>query len=98
MNSIGWGKTDSICIGTLLLFTLAFSSTISLFTRVKRHEALAAAAAYCTVLVVSLGNVGNDKNERIRPGLGNIGAKAKCQDSQKSLVELRNLSLLMTGH
>lgn len=62
VNSAGSGKTDSICIGTLLLFTLAFSTAVSLFTRAKRHEALAAAAAYCAVLVVFLGNVGNNKN------------------------------------
>lgn len=61
VNSAGSGKTDSICIATLLLFTLAFSTAVSLFTRAKRHEALAAAAAYCAVLVVFLGNVGNDK-------------------------------------
>ncbi|KAF7928231.1 hypothetical protein EAE99_004989 [Botrytis elliptica] len=32
---------------------------LSLFTRAKRHEVLAAAAAYCAVLVVFVGNVGN---------------------------------------
>jgi hypothetical protein len=62
VSSMGTGKTDSICIGTLLIFTLAFSAAVSLFTRAKRHEALAAAAAYCAVLVVFLGNVGNKRN------------------------------------
>ncbi|KAF1850160.1 uncharacterized protein K460DRAFT_273358, partial [Cucurbitaria berberidis CBS 394.84] len=33
-------------------------SVLYLFTRAKRHEILAAAAAYCAVLVVFLGNVG----------------------------------------
>jgi hypothetical protein len=56
------GKADSICIATLLVFTLAFSAAVSLFTRAKRHEALAAAAAYCAVLVVFLGNVDNKRN------------------------------------
>lgn len=45
------------CIGTLLICTLAFSSILSLFTKARRHEILAAAAAYCAVLVVFLGNV-----------------------------------------
>lgn len=48
---------DAVCIGTLLAFTLAFSAVLSLFTRAKRHEILGAAAAYCAVLVVFLGNV-----------------------------------------
>ena len=46
------------CIGTLLIFTLAFSSALSIFTKARRHEILAAAATYCAVLVVFLGNVG----------------------------------------
>ncbi|KAF2470786.1 uncharacterized protein BDR25DRAFT_32466 [Lindgomyces ingoldianus] len=51
------------CIGTLLVFTLAFSSVLSLFTKAKRHEIFAAAAAYCAVLVVFLGNaVPKDKS------------------------------------
>ncbi|KAF7936085.1 uncharacterized protein EAE98_002304 [Botrytis deweyae] len=48
-----------ILIGILLIFTLSFSAVLSLFTRAKRHEVLAAAAAYCAVLVVFVGNVGN---------------------------------------
>lgn len=50
-------KAYTTCIGTLLVFTLAFSSVLSLFTKAKRHEILAAAAAYCAVLIVFLGNV-----------------------------------------
>jgi ABC-type transport system involved in cytochrome bd biosynthesis fused ATPase/permease subunit len=54
----GNNRTDAICIGVLMVFTLAFSAVLSLFTRAKRHEILGAAAAYCAVLVVFLGNVG----------------------------------------
>jgi hypothetical protein len=57
VDSMGSHRTDSICIGTLLVFTLAFSAVLSLFTRARRHEILGAAAAYCAVLVVFLGNV-----------------------------------------
>lgn len=39
------GRTTAICIGILLIFTLAFSAALSLFTRAKRHEILGAAAA-----------------------------------------------------
>ena len=49
---------NSQCVGVLLVFTLAFSACISLFTRAGRHEILAASAAYCAVLVVFIGNVG----------------------------------------
>jgi hypothetical protein len=52
-------RTDAMCIGVLLVSTLAFSAFLSFFTRAKRHEVLAAAAGYCAVLVVFLGNVGN---------------------------------------
>jgi hypothetical protein len=37
--------SDAMCIGVLLVFTLAFSAVISLFTRAQRHEILAASAA-----------------------------------------------------
>lgn len=40
------GKVIAIIICTLLICTLVFSVTLSLFTRAKRHEILAAAAAY----------------------------------------------------
>ncbi|KAF2675673.1 hypothetical protein K458DRAFT_411061 [Lentithecium fluviatile CBS 122367] len=57
VHDIGTHEAYLTCIGTLLVFTLAFSSILSLFTKAKRHEILAAAAAYCAVLVVFLGNV-----------------------------------------
>lgn len=57
IHSDGTHRAYMICIGTLLVFTLAFSAVLSVFTKAKRHEALAAAAAYCAVLVVFLGNV-----------------------------------------
>lgn len=38
-------RRDLECIGVLLVFTLAFSACISLFTRARRHEILAASAA-----------------------------------------------------
>ena len=53
-------RADPVCIVVLLSFTLAFSAILSLFTRARRHEILAAAAAYCAVLVVFLGNVTSD--------------------------------------
>jgi hypothetical protein len=62
VDSIGTRRTDSLCLGTLLIFTLAFSAVLSLFTRAKRHEILGAAAAYCAVLVVFLGNVPDHKH------------------------------------
>ncbi|KAF2682955.1 hypothetical protein K458DRAFT_369079 [Lentithecium fluviatile CBS 122367] len=52
------GKVYAICMGILIISTLAFSAVLCLFTRAKRHEILAAAAAYCAVLVVFFGNVG----------------------------------------
>lgn len=39
------GKVYAICMGVLLVSTLAFSAVLCLFTRAKRHEILAAAAA-----------------------------------------------------
>lgn len=59
VNDLGNNRTDAICIGVILVSTLAFSAILSLFTRARRHEVLAAAAGYCAVLVVFLGNVGN---------------------------------------
>ncbi|KAF1986968.1 hypothetical protein K402DRAFT_331180, partial [Aulographum hederae CBS 113979] len=58
VNDIASARAYGICIGVLLIFTLAFSAVLSLFTRARRHEILGAAAAYCAVLVVFLGNVG----------------------------------------
>ena len=60
VHDLGTRKAYMVCIGTLLVFTLAFSSVLSLFTKARRHEILAAAAAYCAVLVVFLGNVGTN--------------------------------------
>jgi len=39
------GTAIAIIIGVLLIFTLIFSGALSLFTRAKRHEILASAAA-----------------------------------------------------
>ncbi|RDW91668.1 hypothetical protein BP5796_02833 [Coleophoma crateriformis] len=50
--------TAALIIGILLMFTLVFSGVLSLFTRAKRHEVFAAAAGYCAVLVVFIGNIG----------------------------------------
>ncbi|CZT48711.1 uncharacterized protein RSE6_09452 [Rhynchosporium secalis] len=51
------GHSNSKIIGVLTTFTLIFSGTLSLFTRARRHEILAAAAAYCAVLVMFIGNM-----------------------------------------
>lgn len=61
VHDIGTRKAYMNCIVMLLVFTLAFSAVLSLFTKARRHEILAAAAAYCAVLVVFLGNVGPTK-------------------------------------
>jgi uncharacterized membrane protein len=39
------GKNSTLIIAVLLLFTFLFSGVLSLFTRAKRHEILASAAA-----------------------------------------------------
>ncbi|KAK4943912.1 hypothetical protein LTR10_016628 [Elasticomyces elasticus] len=51
-------QNTAICIGVLLVSTLAFAAGVSLFSRAKRHEVLAASAGYCALLVVFIGNVG----------------------------------------
>ncbi|KAF2231422.1 hypothetical protein EV356DRAFT_293280 [Viridothelium virens] len=66
---VGTSRAYAICIGVLLVSTLAFSAVISLFTRARRHEILAAAAAYCATLVVFIGNVGGNAG-------GNVGKNA----------------------
>lgn len=66
IHDVGGRSAYMTCIGTLLIFTLAFSSVLSLFTKAKRHEILAAAAAYCAVLVVFLGNVGPPSEQAFR--------------------------------
>jgi hypothetical protein len=57
VNNLGNPRSGGTCLGVLLVATLAFSAILSLFTKAKRHEILGAAAAYCAVLVVFLGNV-----------------------------------------
>ncbi|RFU34107.1 hypothetical protein B7463_g2216, partial [Scytalidium lignicola] len=54
--------TTALTIGVLLICTLIFSAVLSLFTKARRHEILAAAAAYCAVLVVFMSNVGNQRS------------------------------------
>ncbi|TGO10039.1 hypothetical protein BTUL_0146g00170 [Botrytis tulipae] len=46
-----------IILAILLASAFIFSAVISLFTRAKRHEVLAATAAYCAGLVLFVGNV-----------------------------------------
>ncbi|EON69660.1 hypothetical protein W97_08941 [Coniosporium apollinis CBS 100218] len=38
-------RANALCMGILLVFTLAFSAVMSFFTRARRHEILAASAA-----------------------------------------------------
>jgi len=57
VTTVRSSRADPDCMGVLLVATLAFSAVLSIFTRAKRHEILASAAAYCAVLVVFLGNV-----------------------------------------
>lgn len=38
-------STNATCVGILLVATLVFSAVLSLFTKAKRHEILAASAA-----------------------------------------------------
>ena len=40
------GRIYATCLGILIVSTLAFSAVLCLVTRAKRHEILAAAAAY----------------------------------------------------
>ncbi|KAF1966737.1 hypothetical protein BU23DRAFT_313566 [Bimuria novae-zelandiae CBS 107.79] len=58
IKDIQTDRAYALCMGILVVATLAFSAVLSLFTKAKRHEILAAAAAYCAVLVVFFGNVG----------------------------------------
>jgi hypothetical protein len=44
-RQIAQGHIVAIIIAVLLVFTLVFSAVLTLFTRAKRHEILAAAAA-----------------------------------------------------
>lgn len=54
------GAGEFVIIGVLMICTLVFSCVLSLFTKAKRHELLAASAGYAAVLVVFVGNVGNN--------------------------------------
>ena len=45
IHNVNTSRAYVICIGVLLVSTLAFSAVLSLFTRARRHETLAAAAA-----------------------------------------------------
>ena len=45
IHDVNTGRGYATCIGVLLVSTLAFSAVLSLFTRARRHESLAAAAA-----------------------------------------------------
>ena len=42
--ALGTRRADTICIGVILVATLLFAALLSLFTKAKRHETLAAAA------------------------------------------------------
>jgi hypothetical protein len=64
VTALGTNRTDAACMCILLVATLAFSAVLSIFTRARRHEILASAAAYCAVLVVFLGNVPQMKDSR----------------------------------
>lgn len=59
VGQLGTRKANATYMGVLLVATLAFSAVLALFTRARRHEILGAAAGYCAVLVIFLGNVGN---------------------------------------
>jgi hypothetical protein len=52
-RAIQSGTDTAIIIALLLVFTLAFSGTLSLLTRAQRHEILASAAAYVISKVLS---------------------------------------------
>ncbi|KAL8840065.1 MAG: hypothetical protein Q9176_004087 [Flavoplaca citrina] len=54
--------TTNDTIVMILSFTLIFSAALSLFTKAKRHEIVAASAGYCAVLVVFLGNIHNARS------------------------------------
>jgi hypothetical protein len=45
INDVRTEKAYAICMGVLVISTLACSAVLSLFTKAKRHEILAAAAA-----------------------------------------------------
>ena len=50
---------NAYALGLIFVCTLIFASMMSAVSKAKRHELLAASAAYAAVLVVFLGNVTN---------------------------------------
>ncbi|KAH8729020.1 hypothetical protein GQ44DRAFT_502619 [Phaeosphaeriaceae sp. PMI808] len=59
LTSVGDRNSTFDAVGILVVFTLLFSTAMSLLTKAKRHELFAASAAYCAVLVVFISNFGN---------------------------------------
>jgi hypothetical protein len=53
VHDIGSAKAYTICFGILLVFTLAFSSVLSLFTKARRHEILAAVVLFWSFFSVT---------------------------------------------
>lgn len=58
VDELGTRRANATYMGVLLVSTLAFSAVLALFTQARRHEILGAAAGYCAILVIFLGNVG----------------------------------------
>ncbi|KAL1597861.1 hypothetical protein SLS60_008348 [Paraconiothyrium brasiliense] len=56
VTNVGGSKGYFGCIAILFLFTLIFACSMAFYSKAKRHEVLAATAAYCAVIVVFLGN------------------------------------------
>ena len=52
-------RKEYLQLVTILVFTLIFSASCSIFTKAKRQEVFVATGAYCAVLVVFLGNTQN---------------------------------------
>ena len=45
LSSFRTGRSSAACLGVLVVFTLIFSSAISVLTKARRHEIFAASAA-----------------------------------------------------
>ncbi|KAI9702678.1 MAG: hypothetical protein M1820_006062 [Bogoriella megaspora] len=54
----GLSSAYQSAVAVLIVFTLLFAVSMSLFAKAGRHEIFAAAAAYCAVLVVFISNFG----------------------------------------
>jgi hypothetical protein len=52
--TMGSKNSNALCIGILLISTLIFSAVLSLFTKARRHEILAAAAGLVLCYHLSL--------------------------------------------